>query len=324
MIKYKNALMNSVAYKSIKADIDSGNLSHAYMVLSPDGEAVKQLFKLVASAVFCQNNVCLECAECQKIESGNNIDVNFVNLVEGKITVDDINELVESTILAPRVGDRKLYFVHSAEQMNTIAQNKLLKTLEEPPRSVIIFLGVKNESAMLETIKSRVRAISLDLFDVNTIYDEIFALTGDMELSRVAAACSQGMLGKAEQIATSSEYLPVYDRAFGILRAVVKSKDVASVLNDKVFEKESFPAMLDVLSIIFRDMLVSKTDRALVQSQHRLSDVLGLAEGYSALALSKILFLINEERKKLNFNVGSISVAENLLLGILEVKFRCR
>lgn len=324
MIKYENALRNSVAYSLIKNDIDKKMMSHAYMVVSPDGEAVKEMFKLVASAVFCKNNACLKCDECKKIEGGYNIDVSFINLLEKKITVDDINDLISDCYLAPAISDRKLYFILSANEMNSAAQNKLLKTLEEPPEGVTIFLGVKNEGAMLETIKSRVRAIYLDVFPVETVYKEIFAITGDEALSRSAAACSQGMIGVAERIATSDDYLQLYDKAFEILKKVQKSKDIAAVISDKVFEKDSFPLLLDILSILFRDMLVAKTDAALVQSKHRMNEITEIGKGFSGLALGRIIYIINEERKKLNFNVGSVSVAENLLFGILEVKYKCR
>lgn len=324
MIKYENALRNSAAYRDIKRDVDNDALSHAYMLVSPDGEAVKELFKLVACAVYCDNDVCLECADCRGVLSGRNLDVNFINLLEKKITVDTVNELIESSFMAPRYGKRKLYFILSAEQMNAAAQNKLLKTLEEPPRSVSIFLGVKSTGAMLDTIKSRVRTVNLDLFSSEVIYDEMLKITGDEGLSRTAAACSQGMLGRAEQIALSKDYLAVFDKAFELLNKLQKSKDIAGLLSDKAFDKDNFPALLDALSVIFRDMLVSKTDLSLIESKHKQSEIVELAEGYSPLAIGKIVYLINEERKKLTYNVGGVAVAENLLFGLLEVKYKCR
>lgn len=56
------------------------------------------------------------------------------------------------------------------------AQNKLLKTLEEPPKDVTIFLGVANEASMLDTIKSRARAVAIDVFDEDVVYNALLSL----------------------------------------------------------------------------------------------------------------------------------------------------
>lgn len=54
MIEFQDALKKSRAYNLIKHDIDTGNLSHAYMVISPDVFAVQNLFRLIACAVYCR------------------------------------------------------------------------------------------------------------------------------------------------------------------------------------------------------------------------------------------------------------------------------
>ena len=59
-------------------------------------------------------------------------------------------------------------------------------------------------------------------------------------------------------------------------------------------------------------------------SRHKEWEIETLSKGFSLDALSNILYLVNEERKKLSFYVGSTGVVENLLLGILEVKYKCQ
>lgn len=103
------------------------------------------------------------------------------------------------TIAVKPLSDRKVYFVHRADLMNAQAQNKILKTLEEPPKDVTIFLGVANEASMLATIKSRTRNVYIDLFDEETIYNSMLALGLDDQMSAIAAACSEGQLGKAKK-----------------------------------------------------------------------------------------------------------------------------
>lgn len=74
---------------------------------------------------------------------------------EEKILVDDINKLEEWTFSKPFEGNRKIGIIESAENMNTVAQNKLLKILEEPPDYLFFFLLSANSSMLLPTVESR-------------------------------------------------------------------------------------------------------------------------------------------------------------------------
>lgn len=208
--------------------------------------------------------------------------------------------------------------------MNQAAQNKLLKTLEEPPQDVIFFLLTSNEQAMLDTVRSRVRKIALECFSPDVVYNEIFKKTGSSETAEVAAACSGGMLGKADKIAADEGYKLIYSEAFDILFKLTKSSDVAPLLGRKVFVRENFGILLDVMSIIFRDVLVADGDGEISVGTFEKENVKKLAAEFSAEAVGKIIYLINDERKKLFFNVSQTAVAENLLMGILQIKYNCK
>lgn len=322
MIRFEQALRESAAYQSIKRDVDGGNLAHAYMIISPDGEAVKELLLLIGCTVYCKRGACMECADCNKVQHYNHSDVTYVNQLEKAIGVSDVNEMINDSYILPNDGERKLYFILAAEKMNAAAQNKFLKTLEEPPQSVTLFLAVKNENMMLETIKSRVRKVYLDVFSREQVYREVLSATGNVGKARVASACSEGMLGRAMEIAESESYAALYDRAYELLGKLGRSTDVAALMRWDVFSKENISAFLDILTIVFRDMLVIKNNKELVLSQHKAEETAALAESYSSVALAKIVYLINEERKRLYFSVNAQSVAENLLLGILEVRHK--
>lgn len=323
MIEFQDALKKSRAYNLIKHDIDTGNLSHAYMVISPDVFAVKNLFRLIACAVYCKD-ACTTCPVCKKVLNGNHADVKFINEDGKKIKVEDVAALIEDTETKPFESDNKLYFVNSADKMNPAAQNKLLKTLEEPQKAVSIFLGVGSESAILDTVKSRTKKITLDRFSAGDIKDALICSGVAVGNATIAAACADGMLWRAKEIASNSAFSETFDRAIFILNNLKKSSDVASFLNDKTLDKDNLPVFLDALSIVLRDMIAAKTDKNLIMSKHKEWEIETLSKGFSLDALSNILYLVNEERKKLSFYVGSTGVVENLLLGILEVKYKCQ
>ena len=102
-------------------------------------------------------------------------DVKFINEDGKKIKVEDVAALIEDTETKPFESDNKLYFVNYADKMNPAAQNKLLKTLEEPQKAVSIFLGVGSESAILDTVKSRTKKITLDRFSAGDIKDALLS-----------------------------------------------------------------------------------------------------------------------------------------------------
>ena len=323
MIEFQSALKKSRAYNLIKHDVDTGNLSHAYMVISPDVFAVQNLFKIIACSVYCKD-ACLVCPTCKKVLNGNHADVKFINEDGKKIKVEDISALIEDTETKPFESDHKLYFVFSADKMNPASQNKLLKTLEEPQKAVSIFLGVGSESAILDTVKSRTKKITLDRFSEEDIKSALLSEGVSEEQATIASACADGMLWRAKEIASDSSFSETFNRAVFILNNLKKSSDVATFLNDKVLDKENLPVFLDALSIVLRDMIVAKTDKRLIMSKHKEWEIEALSKGFSLEALSNILYLVNEERKKLSFYVGSVGVVENLLLGILEVKYKCQ
>ena len=69
----------------------------------------------------------------------------------------DIDELIAQTYIKPIESEKRVFALVNTASMNGPAQNKLLKTLEEPPKNVFILMGIENESAILPTVKSRIK-----------------------------------------------------------------------------------------------------------------------------------------------------------------------
>lgn len=88
-------------------------------------------------------------------KSYNPSDVFWVKKSSDKkeITVDVINDMINQSNLSA-VADKKLFIVFQAELMNTSAQNKLLKTIEEASNTTVLFL-CQNLDRILPTIRSR-------------------------------------------------------------------------------------------------------------------------------------------------------------------------
>ena len=319
-ITFEKSLRASKAFSLISSDLKTG-LGHAYMVVSPDDEIVDELFMLTAASVYCaSHDACLNCAECNKVLHNNHPDVFHLYPVKDKIKVEDIEGLLD-TVSVKSLSGRKLYFVHRADLMNVQAQNKLLKTLEEPPSDVTVFLGVANEAGVLDTIKSRTREIYVDVFDEDTVYDAMLALGIDSETCAIAAACSEGQLGKARKIAASPKYADLYKTALYVLENLSRSSDIVRV-DGLIATEEDIQGFLDVFSIILRDMLVAKQNKEMMLSKHVGEDIINLSNRYSERAIAEIILKVNSVRKKLTLNVSAIATIDDLLFSILEVRHK--
>ena len=78
--------------------------------------------------------------------------------------------------VAPYEGDRKVYIISKFDEINPSVANKLLKTLEEPPKGVTFLLLVKNDSKVLQTLLSRSQKFYLEGYRIeqtaNILKDE--------------------------------------------------------------------------------------------------------------------------------------------------------
>jgi len=75
-----------------------------------------------------------------------------------EIRVGNIRELIRRVNLTASVGESKLAIIRDADRLNVEASNSLLKTLEEPPKSLTIVL-LSNNLKLLPTIISRCQVV---------------------------------------------------------------------------------------------------------------------------------------------------------------------
>ncbi len=319
-IPFESALRGSRIYSLLCSELKTAP-GHAYLVTCADDELTDAFFTLVAATVFCQRgDACMECAECRKALHGNNPDVIHIYPDKGKINVRAVEEMLDSVYLRSLSG-KKLYFIHRADLMNPNAQNRLLKTLEEPPQNITFFVSTANESGVLDTVKSRTRKLNMDAFERDVVYNILRELGYDEQRCEIAAACSEGMPGVAKQIAASDEYRQCYSDALDMLGGLKRSGDILA-MSAIVTRQKDMDKFLDILSIIIRDMMMFKQPGGRVLNAHISDSIADLSKEYSAHALADIIGIINEERKKLKLNVNATAVADDLLFGMLEVRHK--
>ena len=127
--------------------IVSGRLVHAFLFCGGSPKSRKDLADAFASELL----------------EGDIIDFISISKPEDKqtIVVDQIEELLEKLKYRP-YGKRYVVVIEDAHLMRPEAQNKFLKSLEEPVSETVYILLSERQSAMLPTIVSRCSSYFLE------------------------------------------------------------------------------------------------------------------------------------------------------------------
>src|SRR5262249_22634783 len=88
---------------------------------------------------------------------------------ERVISIEAVRALQHDAALAPSAARWKVYLVIGAQHLSLDAANSLLKTLEEPPPSVVLVLTAGDPDELLPTVVSRCQPIRLGPVSVANI-----------------------------------------------------------------------------------------------------------------------------------------------------------
>lgn len=157
--------------QTLKNQVKTGNLSHAYLFCGPRGTGKTSTAKIFARAVNCTHSVdgnpCDMCAECVAL-SQSNTDIFEIDAASNN-RVEEIRDLREKVAYPPLIGKYKVYIVDEVHMLTDSAFNALLKTLEEPPKHVIFILATTEIHKLPATILSRCMRFDFKLLPVDLL-----------------------------------------------------------------------------------------------------------------------------------------------------------
>lgn len=304
----EKVIRNTNAYKIIYGEKKRGELSHAYLIVCPDGVMLKTYMKLFASLIMCENDgACGECRPCRLIDKEAYADCDFYPKDGDKIKTADIDDLVSKTIIRPIESDIRMFVLVGAENMTAEAQNKILKTLEEPPRNVCILIGATTDNALLPTVKSRVKRLDVPTFSDGEIRRALGDEYPDKAKLESAIALGGGKIGSVIKAYTDGNAEKMQTFCREVLFSMRSSKDVA-----KYSSKINKDNIKDFISI-----LKSEVANLLVKDNRKAEDY-----GYVTGALIAISDMLSEKERALYYNANAVMVADSVLLAILGEKYK--
>ncbi len=168
-LKYRprtiNQLDNSTAREILSKILhQNSNLPHAYLFVGQKGTGKTSSARIFAKAVNCSENIfsgkskeyepCNHCDNCNRIDGATSADVTELDAASNR-GIEEIKNIIKEAGFAPMTGHYRVFIIDEAHMITNEAFNALLKTLEEPPPSVIFILATTNEEKVPKTIQSR-------------------------------------------------------------------------------------------------------------------------------------------------------------------------
>jgi DNA polymerase III subunit delta' len=234
------ALKGSPAEARLSAQLSSGEVAHAWLLLGPPGSGKRAAAMAMAAALECEVaplSGCGECSSCVRILRSRHPDVHHV-LPEGPlIPVDLIREsVIPEASRSPFEARYKIFIIEEAERMNEAAQNALLKTLEEPQPSTVFILISDQEDDLLDTVRSRCRTFRLEPVSEERVVTLLREAGASDPEAQLAARLSEGDIGRAQALALDPEAIARRELWRSLPARVASASDALDLAEEVIAE----------------------------------------------------------------------------------------
>ncbi len=248
-------LDNIAPRETIQTVLKSKSLPHAFLFIGQKGTGKTSTARIFAKSVNCLSNAyahkgtsiepCNVCENCKSIDKSSFSDVTEMDAASNR-GINEVKELIRETSLLPMSGKYRVYIIDEAHMITNDGFNALLKTLEEPPETVIFILATTNLEKVPKTIVSRCVLVQFG----SAQKDEIIHM-----LDRIVKSEKLDITAEALSVIASHCELSFRDGAKILEEVVLSGKtDVASILKKigirskvaltNAIEKKDAPATL--------------------------------------------------------------------------------
>lgn len=177
--------------------LDQDRLAHAVMIEGPAACGKIALAQAMVARLLCreeQPQACGSCRSCKLLAGGAHPDYFELQPEEDSevIKIDQVRSLIGKLDLTTSISERKVAYIHPAENMTASAANALLKSLEEPAGNTVLILVSDNPGRLPVTIRSRCQTISVSQPDKQQVQEWLEKTTGKPKDETLAALQAAG------------------------------------------------------------------------------------------------------------------------------------
>lgn len=227
-----DALPGNAALKQSLQNALSGRFPQTVLLSGDDTGGLHTLAAVLAAGILCESagkRPCGSCLSCRKAAQGVHPDLAVIDEGENELKVDLARRIKAENAIIPNDGARRVTVIHHAQNLNPMAQNALLKELEEPPAYAFFILTAEQPDALLQTVRSRCTKFELEPPQEAVSGEEAAALLGPY-LAAVAARREDRMM-----LAALALEKPPRRTLLGMLGVL------QAALRDAVFAAEGLP-----------------------------------------------------------------------------------
>jgi len=164
------------AATALRDAVMTERLSHAWLLVGPEGVGQRELAIALAATSNCQADAvdrpCGHCDACTRTQRDVHPALMTFEPDGAAHRVEDVRGAwSEAAMRTTPEARRKVLRIVAADRMNVAAQNAFLKLLEEPPASVVWILEAEDPGRLLETILSRCRRIDIPPWSSDDVRD---------------------------------------------------------------------------------------------------------------------------------------------------------
>ncbi|MED1471860.1 DNA polymerase III subunit delta' [Bacillus salipaludis] len=314
--------------KMIKNSIQKHRVAHAYLLEGIRGTGKKDIALLYTKALFCESPMseykpCEACSNCKRINHGNHPDVHIVEPDGQSIKVDQIRNLQSEFSKKGVESLKKVYILAHADKMSVSASNSLLKFLEEPSSQTTAFLLTEQPQKILPTILSRCQVLTFQPLSPHAMVEQLIENGVDPMKAPLLAQLTNSLEDALSL--NGDDWFAQAQKVVVKLYEVLKKNPLEAMimLQGDWFphfkEKEQINRGLDLLLLIFKDLLYIQLDKqeqiVYLEDSERLKQ---FALQASRRRLTDQMSAILEAKKKLAANMNPQLMMEQLVLKLQE------
>lgn len=322
---------NSSLYTLVAKDLQNDMINHAYILHGSDEHLLKSYSLSFAKQLLCEGKLipCNECVVCKKIDNGIHSDVFVYPKNSKTIKTEDSNEIVNESLIMPFESDRKIFVLNNFDKATLSAQNKLLKTLEEPSSSVVFILNTTNLNGVLETIKSRSKKVYVPPVSDKGLKSYLESKSGGMangiHVSEMMIAPGADKTN-ATNVKKGAAGAEIKEICFDMLLNMKKSSEIINYSAKFSNFEDYFYDIINELQNIIADVIKLKLNlsQEFIVNLNNLFQLKMLAESIHIEGLNELFQALQQAVNLVNSNCSKNAVLESFFLKVLEVKYKCQ
>lgn len=252
--------------------LEHGRNRHAYLISGSPSLGKMRLALAFAQALNCEAEAraqrpCLACRSCLAIVRGNDPDLIVAAPADGaSLKIDAIRDVARLLALKPYSSRYRIAIFDDFHLAAPLAQDALLKTLEEPPGHAILLLLAASAERVLPTIRSRAQQLPLRPASLDLIKGHLIEDGCDEEQADLLARLSGGRVGWALSASEEEAPLAFRDEMLNVLSGVLEGSRLTRMKESDQLsrragkDKALLRSVLEIWQTYWRDVLLQCYD----------------------------------------------------------------